>query len=464
MNAEAQPDANAETEESSSFEVDSPTMRRAVGSAAVGNALEWFDFGVYGYFAVIIGQVFFPTHSKTAALLSSFAVFATAFAARPIGSFVFGPLVDRIGRRSILVVTILMMTGGTAIIGVLPSYATVGIWAPVMLVIFRMVQGFSTGGEYGSAATFICEYASDSRRGFWGSWLEVGTMTGYSVAAVLSLILNGLLSQEAMQAWAWRIPFLCALPIGLVGLYLRTHLEDSPTFNSLKDSGESEKTPMRTTFKYHWRSMLLCVGMVIMLNVGYYVVLKYMPSYLTKQLGMSEFRSLVLSLAILIFIGILIPCFGRLSDTIGRRPMWFIACAGFLLGCLPAFYLMHLGTFATSIGGLAILAIVIAIVGGNVASTLPPIFRTNVRGTGFNISYNVSTSAFGGTAPLIVTAIIAATGNEYTPAFYLMGAAFVTLITTYLIQESANRPLPGSRGMRSTRRNRSRGQAAQHSG
>lgn len=436
-----------EVYESQNENVDESAMRRSVTGGALGNALEWFDFGVYGYFAVVIGEVFFPTEGTMASLLRSFAVFAVAFVARPFGSFVFGPLGDKIGRSRVMVMTILLMSAATALVGVLPTYAMIGVWAPVLLVILRLIQGFSAGGEYGSAATYICESAPDDRRGFLGSFLEVGTMTGYSLAAILSLILSAFLGDEAWHTWGWRVPFLCAIPLGAVGAWIRVKLEDSPAFNELRESGESEKTPLRATFRSAWRTMLLCVGMVVMLNVAYYTVLKYMPSYLTTQLGMSETTSLLLSLAILIGILILLPLLGWLSDKIGRKPIWYGASAGFILLSYPAFYLMHMSSAWLPFVGLAIIGLFTAFVGSVVASTLPAIFRTNVRNGGFSISYNVSTAAFGGTAPFVITWLISVFGYDYILAFYLMAAGAVAVFPVIRIRETAGAPLLGSKSL-----------------
>ena len=421
-------------------------VRKAVGAAAMGNALEWFDFGIYGYLAVTIGQVFFPSQSTTGSLLWVFAVFALAFLVRPLGGIFFGPLGDKIGRNRVLAATIIMMSAATFAIGLLPGYATAGLWAPAGLIVARLIQGFSTGGEYGGAATFMVEYASDKRRGFLSSWLEFGTLAGYILSGVLVATLTAVLSSEAMTSWGWRIPFLMAGPLGIIGLYLRLKLEDSPIFRELEKAGQVSKAPLRDTLRYHWRQMLLCIGLVIMLNVAYYTVLKYMPSYLTTQLNIGDLASLLLSLGTLAGMMILVTFIGRLSDNVGRKPILLGACLGFIFLAWPAFYLMiHGGGFVVTFAGMAILGLLVVLLSGVMPATLPAIFPTHIRYSGFAISYNVSTSLFGGTAPLIITWIISQTGNNYVPAFYLMGAAAISLVAVLFIKETAGKPLSSPR-------------------
>lgn len=419
-------------------------VRRAVAGAAMGNCLEWFDFGVYSYLAATVGEAFFPAQSTTAALFASFAVFAVAFVVRPLGGLFFGPLGDRIGRNRVLAATIILMSGGTFIIGLLPGYDTVGVWAPVLLIVARLLQGFSTGGEYGGAATFIVEYASDRRRGFLASWLEFGTLAGYSLGAILVTLLTVLLPHDAMTAWGWRIPFLCAGPLGLFGLYLRLKLEDTPAFLKLEAAGKLAKAPLRESLLKNWRQMLECIGLVLILNVAYYTVLTYLPTYLSDRLHIGDTRALLMILAIYIGMMAAITFVGRLSDRVGRKPLLLASCIGFIVLAYPAFVLMMQGTAATTIAGLAILGLLVVLLSGTMPATLPAIFPTRVRYGAFAVSYNVSTSLFGGTAPLMITWLIAETGNNFMPAFYLMGAALIAIVPILLIRETAGASLPGS--------------------
>lgn len=433
---------NTRTEEG--FSVESGEVRKAVTAAGLGNALEWFDFSVFAYMAGTVGQVFFPQHDETAGLLSAFAVFAVAFLVRPLGGLFFGPLGDRIGRSRVLATTILLMSLGTVSIGLLPSYDSIGIWAPILLIAARLVQGFSTGGEYGGAATFICEYAPDESRGFFASFLEFGTLGGYIAGAALVLGAQFALGDDAFNAWGWRLPFLAAAPLGLFGLYLRLRLEDSPAFEAVKESGKADST-LTEVVREHMRQLLLCIGLVIILNVAYYTVLTYMPSYLSDVLDMSSLEANGLLVITMLGMMCVIWLFGGWSDRVGRKPMLIGSCIGFIVLSYPAFLLMGTTTAWGVAGALFILGLLTVSLAGIMPSTLPAIFPTRVRYGGFAISYNVSTSLFGGTAPYIITWLIARTGNTMIPAFYLMGAATIALIPILLIPETADRPLPGSK-------------------
>lgn len=429
--------------------VDQGEVKKAVSAAAMGNCLEWFDFGVYSYLAVTIGKVFFPSEDPTTELLASFAVFAVAFLVRPLGGLFFGPLGDKIGRSKVLAATIIMMSGATFAIGLLPSYATIGIWAPIGLILARMVQGFSTGGEYGGAATFIVEYAPDKKRGFLASWLEFGTLAGFSLGAVLVTGFTLVLSDQAMLDWGWRIPFLMAGPLGVVGLYLRLKLEDSPVFQALENAADVAESPLRSAVE-HWREMLLCIGLVIILNVAYYTVLTYLPSYLTERLGIEPSHALTFLVATMVAMMLVITQVGRLSDRFGRKLILISACIGFILFSYPAFWLISQGVMLTTIAGLTILGLLVVLLAGAMPATLPAIFPTKVRNGGFAIAYNLSTSAFGGTAPLVITWLISITDSNFIPAYYLMLAAAIAITPILIIPETAGKPLRGSSALHST--------------
>nr|WP_229700239.1 glycine betaine/L-proline transporter ProP [Streptomyces kronopolitis] len=433
--------------------VDPAMVKRAVSAAALGNAMEWFDFGVYSYIAVTLGHVFFPSGNPTAQLLSTFGAFAAAFLVRPIGGMVFGPLGDRIGRQKVLAITMIMMAAGTFAIGLIPSYASIGVGAPILLLVARLVQGFSTGGEYGGASTFIAEYAPDKKRGFLGSWLEFGTLAGYVGGAGLVTLMTALLSTSDLTSWGWRIPFLIAGPMGIIGLYLRLRLEETPAFAQLEKAARSKEKERREAEKRigiremifgQWRSMLLCIGLVLVFNVTDYMLLSYMPSYLTSELKYDETHGLLVVLAVMVLMMVVQPLAGRLTDRFGRRPVIGAGCLGFLVLSVPALLLIRQGSLVAIALGMSALGLLLVTFTSAMPSTLPALFPTKVRYGSLSIGFNVSVSLFGGTTPLVVTALIGATGNKMMPAYYMMAAAVIGGIAVLMMSESARKPLPGS--------------------
>ncbi|WP_211170572.1 MFS transporter [Pseudonocardia bannensis] len=281
-------------------EPDERTVRRAVAGAAMGNAIEWFDYAIYGYLAATIGANFFPDASPAAQTMLVFAGVAIPFVLRPLGGIVLGPLGDKFGRRRVLATTIVLMSVATFCIGLIPSYTTIGVAAPLLLLAARLVQGFSTGGEYGGAATFIAEYAPDSRRGFFGSFLEFGTLAGTVLGATLATAVQLGLSEEALNSWGWRIPFLVAGPLGLIGFYLRNKLEDTPAFRHAEEAGATSSAPFKEVVRNVWPQILNLIGFVILLNVAVYTLLTYMPTYLTQVLEISETESLLVLIGVMV--------------------------------------------------------------------------------------------------------------------------------------------------------------------
>jgi MHS family proline/betaine transporter-like MFS transporter len=339
-----------------------------------------------------------------------------------------------------------MMAAGTFAIGLIPSYATIGVGAPVLLLVARLVQGFSTGGEYAGASTFIAEYAPDKRRGFLGSWLEFGTLAGYIGGAGLVTVMTALLSADDLTSWGWRIPFLIAGPMGIIGLYLRLRLEETPAFAAEVEKAETNrpKVPLREMITGQWRALLLCVGLVLVFNVTDYMLLSYMPSYLTGQLHYDETHGLLVVLGVMALMMVVQPFAGALTDRIGRRPVIATGCAGFLLLSVPALLLIREGSLLAVALGMGALGLLLVCFTAAMPSALPALFPTKVRYGSLSIGFNVSVSLFGGTTPLVVTALIGATGNMMMPAYYMMAAAVVGGFAVWRMAESAGRPLPGS--------------------
>lgn len=423
-------------------EPDQKTVRKAVAASAIGNATEWFDYGLYAVSVAYITQHFFPgEHGQLLALLT----FAVSFIFRPLGGIVWGPMGDRLGRKAVLALTILLMAGSTFCIALLPSYATIGVAAPIILMLLRVIQGFSSGGEYGGAATFMAEYAPDHRRGFFGSFLEFGTLAGMAAGSLIVLLLQLGLGEQTMMDWGWRLPFVLAGVLGVVGLYLRTKLDESPVYTELEDTdqGKSVKEVFRVLFTDYWKQLLILGGMVVAVNVVNYTLLSYMPTYLQDPVGMDGNASLTVMFLAQAFMMILIPFGGMISDKIGRKPVWYFSLIGLFVASIPMFMLMANG-FVWALIGLAVLGILYIPQLSTISATFPAMFPGPVRFAGFAISYNVSTALFGGTAPSVNDALIGATGNPIIPAYYVMGACVIGFIATLFMKETKGASLRGS--------------------
>jgi MHS family proline/betaine transporter-like MFS transporter len=436
---------------------DRKILRRAIAASAIGNATEWFDYGVYSYTAVYIGRTFFPSVNPAVSTLSSLLVFAVSFLIRPLGGLVWGPLGDRLGRQKILASTIVLMAGATFCVGVLPGYATIGILAPIGLVVLRVIQGFSTGGEYGGAMTFIAEYSPDRRRGYLGSWLEFGTLTGYLLGAAVVTVLQTTFGEdsELMLTWGWRIPFFVALPLGIVGLYLRSRLEETPAFAALQEESEGKQSEqsLGQFFKIaatYWRPVLVCLGLVIAFNVTNYMLTTVVPTYLTETLGeygqptLTTTQSQVLQIVTLAILLLLVPVLGRLSDRVGRRPIVLTGCVLLVVLSLPSVLLLQSGSIVGVLGGLVLMGLMLVCFNSTMPSTLPALFTTGIRYGTLSIAFNVAVSMFGGTTSVVIQGLISATGNLEWPAYYLMAAGVVGAIAIFSTRESNARPLPGS--------------------
>lgn len=435
---------------------ESGVIRQAIAAASIGNITEWFDFGVYAYFEPTIQKVFFSNLSESAGLIATFGLFAVAFLIRPVGGAVFGPLADRIGRNRVLATTMIMMAAGTFAIGCIPSQQSIGLAAPLLLLVARLVQGFSTGGEYGNAMTFIAEYAPDRRRGFLGSWLEFGTFTGYLAGAIVVTLADLLLTQDQLLSWGWRIPFLIALPLGAVGVYLRTQLAETPAFAALEASVEAREKEQRTGQQFKdilrlWPYLLVCMGLVLAWNVTNYMLTSYMPTYVTvtvpalqKEGGISSTASQVLQVSVMAIALLSIPFLGRLSDRFGRKPFGWIGSIGLIVLALPMIALIRMQSEAAVFLGLLIMGLLLICFSATMPSMLPALFPTPLRAGGLSIAFNVSVSLFCGTTSFIVGSLVAATGDLNWPAYYLIIAGVIGAVSLWAIQEPNGLKMWGS--------------------
>ncbi|ALD65211.1 MULTISPECIES: MFS transporter [Micrococcaceae] len=421
--------------------VGSATRRKVVAASFIGNFVEWFDYAAYGYLAVTISVVFFPESAPETALLLTFALFAISFLVRPLGGFVWGHIGDKIGRREALSWSILLMSGATFCIALLPGYATIGLAAPLLLLLLRLVQGFSASGEYAGASAFLVEYAPANKRGLYAAVVPASTATGLLLGSLMAALLTGLLTAEDMQSWGWRIPFLLAAPMGLIGRYIRTKLEDSPVFRELSQEDEVIKAPVKSLFRDHWRRLLLAAGAVLLNAVGFYVILSYMPTYLSQELGLDATASYVATtVALVTYIGFIFLT-GMLSDRFGRKRVLISASIAFVIATVPAFMLLNTGNFLVIVLVQILLGAMLTLNDGTLPSYLAEMFPTKVRYSGFAVSFNLSNALFGGTAPFVATLLVATSGNLLAPGWYLMGAAVISLIAVACSVETSRKPL-----------------------
>ncbi len=410
-------------------------------SAGIGHFIEWFDFGLYGTLAAIIGSNFFASSDPTVALLKSFAVFGSGFLMRPLGGFFFGSMGDRLGRRKVLVTVIVITSFSTFAMGILPTYSNIGLLAPVLLVLIRLVQGFAAGGESSGVITYLAESAQPHRRASLTCWSENFSFMAFVCGSGLVLALTHLLGEPAMNDWGWRIPFLLAAPLGLGGLYMRRNMEDSAEFHMLQKAGKLEHSPLRTTLTTSTRALLFCVGFVVVKAVSSWVLQSFMPSYLSTYLHYSHTDSYLITTLGLLSVAIVMPLAGYLSDRWGRRPLMLIGCGGFILLTYPAMMVMQQGSVAVSVAAMSVLGMLVALFNGGCGAAMAELFPTALRYGGIAIAYNMTVAVFGGVTPLVSVGLISATGNPLSPAFYVMLTALISFVAVWLAKETAGKKL-----------------------
>ncbi|WP_267887841.1 MFS transporter [Mycolicibacter sinensis] len=413
---------------------------------AIGNFMEWYDFGVYGYLATTIARVFYPD-SGAAGLIGVFGTLAAAFALRPVGGLVFGQLGDRIGRKRVLVTTLVLMTLGTTATGLLPGYRAIGIAAPILLIVTRMVQGFSAGGEYVGAMVYVGEQAPDNKRGMLAGFLPLSSQAGYVVAGAVVMGLQNWLTDEAMLSWGWRIPLLLSAPLGLAALYLRLRLEESTAYQQAArtaDADESALAQLRRTTR-RWQPLALCIALVLTYNVTDYLLTGFLPTYLQTTAQVPHPAGLLLIvLTLLLMMATVVPV-ARLSDRIGVKPVLWLGCAMLVILSVPAFALIRsAGSFPMAFAGVLLIGVMLLCFDATLPATLPALFPTQVRYGALAIGFNLSVSAFGGTTPLIAEALVSSTGNPTAPAYLLIAAGVIGAVALIFTPEVAGRRLPGS--------------------
>jgi len=423
------------------LQAETTVARKAIIAGAAGNAMEWFDYTIYPILATVIASQFFPSEDPLASLLATFAVFAIAFFTRPIGGVVFGHFGDKIGRRNTLVASISFMALSTFLMGILPTYQQIGILAPILLVIARMLQGLSAGGEWAGSASFMVEYAPESRRGLFGGWQQCSIIGGILLGSGMGTLLTFSLSEDALNSWGWRVPFLFGIVLGAIGLYIRVGLQDTPAFRALENNEQTASAPILETLRRYYKDILVAIAFILVGAPIYYILLTYLPAYVTQTLGLPLSLALLSNSIGLLLLMILIPMVGLISDRTGRRPLMIASCVGLVVLTYPLFLLIAQGSFLSVLLAQLAFAVVVSLYIGPVAAAIVEMFPTRVRYSSLGISYNISVAVFGGTAPFIATFLISWTGNDLAPALYLIAAAVVTLIAILMMKETYRGPL-----------------------
>jgi MFS transporter, MHS family, proline/betaine transporter len=395
---------------------------RIITAASIGNALEWFDLLIYGYFAVTISRLFFPSDDQTVSLLLALGTFGVSYLVRPLGAIVLGAYADRVGRKASLMVSILLMMIGTVLMVIVPTYASIGVLAPVVVLVARLLQGFSVGGEFGSSTSFLVEHRPD-RKGFFAGFQWAGQGFAAVLASLFGVVLTTALTADQLNAWGWRIPYVFGLLIGPIGLYIRRHVDETPEFLA----AEATSTPVRDVLGHQWGRVLLAIGIAVVSNSSNYLIL-YMPTYAVKQLGLPQSSGFAATLLGGIILTVGSPLIGHSSDSVGRTRIMQVAAGLFVMSAYPAFVLLTgYASLPMLIGIVCWLSLLKTLYSGVMPSLMAEIFPTRTRGTGMALSYNISVAIFGGFAPFISTWLIELTGNKLAPSFYLMLTALVSL-------------------------------------
>ena len=419
-----------------------PSHVTVATASLIGTAIEWYDFFLYGTAAALIfNKLFFPTFDPMVGTLLAFGTYALGFIARPLGGLVFGHYGDKIGRKTMLYLTLLIMGVATAVIGLLPTYETAGIWAPILLIACRLIQGFGLGGEWGGAVLMAVEHAPEDKKGFYGSWPQLGAPLGLVLGTLVFSLVSWFLPDAELYAWGWRLPFLFSIVLVIVGLWIRFTIAESPEFQKVKDAKEEVKMPIVDAIRMYPKNILLAMGARFAENGFFYIYATFVLAYATQALGMNRqaiLNGVLIAAAIESFT---IPAFGALSDRLGRRPVYIFGAVFSALMSFPLF--MLLGTKNPQLGWIAIvlgLAVGHAAMYGPQASFLSELFGTKVRYSGVSLGYNLASIFAGALSPLIATGLMVAYKPETWPiSSYMIVLALITIVSVYFATETRER-------------------------
>lgn len=409
-------------------------IKRVILSCMIGNALEWYDFALYGYFATTIGSLFFPKFSLFASLMATFGIFAAGFIMRPLGGLIFGHIGDKVGRKKALLWSIYLMAIPTTLIGLLPTYEQIGWIAPLLLTIIRLAQGLSVGGEFTGSMIFVVEHAQQHNRGLYGSWVVFSLLVGILIGSATATFTCYFLSEEDLIAWGWRIPFLLSVIGGFVGSAMRRMIKEPPQFAKAKELHKEHSTPLAELFKNHSKTIAYVITLELTLSIGFYLIVTFMNNFLTALLNFDMVTSLFMTSISMVAMGISIPISGWLSDKVGRKPVLISAALAFMVFAYPLFSALE-GSATVSLLAQISLSFLMGIFFAPIPATLVELFPMTVRYSGLAISHSLSMAIFGGTAPLIATWLISTTGNNASPALYLSLASFISAIALLFLKD-----------------------------
>ncbi len=409
-------------------------MKRTLLAGAIGNVLEWYDFALYGYFAPVFAALFFPSNSPSVSLISAFGVFAVGFLARPLGAMLFGYWGDTLGRRNALASSILLMAVPTCLVGLLPTYETVGVIAPIALTLCRFLQGLSVGGEFTGSATFLVEHAAVSKRGYIGSWAGFSAQIGALLGSGVGALIASNLADEALHQWGWRIPFIMGGFIAVIGWYVRTGVPESPAFERVRLAGGLASSPVLDVFTKQRHAVAKVVGLMWMHGVAFYLLYVYLTTYLVTVTNITFGTVLALNTGCMTLLALLIPLMGAWSDRVGQTPLLMAGAAGIALMSYPCFLWLTSNDVPRMIAAQILLTVLVACYMGPFFAAVADLFPTAQRYTGLSVGYNIGAALFGGTAPLAATLFIEWSGNNLAPAFYLIFCATVSLSVTFTLR------------------------------
>ncbi len=396
-------------------------------AGAIGNVLEWYDFALYGYFAPVLATLFFPSEQPSVSLLSAFGVFAIGFLARPLGALLFGYWGDTVGRRSALAWSIILMAIPTFCIGLLPTYEAIGLFAPFALTCCRFLQGLSVGGEFTGSVTYLVEHAAPSRRGYIGSWAGFSAQVGALLGSGAGALVASNLPHETLYEWGWRVPFLAGSLIALIGWYVRTRVRESPAFERERQARALSQAPIREVWISQRVSVVQVIGLVLLHGAGFYLLYVYLSTFLATVTNVPLSSVLTINTTCMMLLALLIPLMGRLSDSIGQKPLLVTGAAGLALASYPMFVWLTSEDLFLMLLAQALLTALMSCYLGPFFAVVVELFPTRLRYTGLSLGYNIASALFGGTAPLIATVFIQWSGMTLAPSLYLSFCAIISL-------------------------------------